>query len=467
MQLTPSTTENWRARLQRLGRDYFVIEEMIRLGFLDLSQQQYKTLQDSYTRLNEINGELQKLNIELKGTEDITPLLKEIRKNRIERVRAKRAIRKVEKARVSQAKKAEIALQKQKTPYHLGEGVSKGLRFDETDTEKLSQAGLPVLHTLEDLAQFSKLEMKQWVWLSYHRRVAGIDHYTRFQIPKKKGGLRNIASPKKTLRIAQQWILENILNKRPIHPNAMAFLPGKNIRHNAEKHTGKHTVVRVDLKDFFPSVKFPRVKGLFKSWGYSEGIATVLALVCTDATRIGASLDGKAYFVALGERFLPQGACTSPAITNILCGDTGYLDHRLTRLGEKLDWTYTRYADDLVFSTNITEDNLKSLLGLMNKIIKDEGFEINQEKTSVMRQHQRQTVTGAVVNGTEPRVSREDIRRFRAFLHQMEKNGSAAMSQKLGKDAERYAQGYWAFIHMVQPTQAEKFLNQYSWLKKK
>src|SRR5687767_11593337 len=130
MQLTPSTTDNWRDRLKRLGREYFVIEEMIRLGFLDISQDQYKTLQDSYARLNEINRELQKLNQELKDTEDITPLLKEIRKNRIERVRAKRAMQKVEKARALQIKKAEIILQKQKTPYHLGEGVSKGLRFD-------------------------------------------------------------------------------------------------------------------------------------------------------------------------------------------------------------------------------------------------------------------------------------------------------------------------------------------------
>ena len=433
MQLTPSTTDNWRDRLKRLGREYFVIEEMIRLGFLDISRDQYKTLQDSYARLNEINRELQKLNQELKDTEDITPLLKEIRKNRIERVRAKRAMRKVEKARALQIKKAQIAVQKQKTPYYLGEGVSKGLHFDGTDEQKLTQADLPVLHTLEDLARLSGLKSKQWIWLSYHRRVAGIDHYTRFQIPKKKGGMRSIAAPKKTLRLAQQWILENLLSKRAIHSNAMAFLPGKNIRLNAEKHTGKHTVVRIDLKDFFPSVKFPRVKGLFKSWGYNEGMATVLALVCTDATRIAASLDGQAYFVALGERFLPQGACTSPAITNILCGGTGYLDHRLTKLADKLEWTYTRYADDLVFSTNGSEENLKSLLGLTNKIVKDEGFEINQEKTRVMHQHQRQTVTGVVVNESQPRISRQDIRRFRAFLHQMEKNGPAVTSAKYGQ----------------------------------
>jgi hypothetical protein len=138
------------------------------------------------------------------------------------------------------------------------------LRFTGTDAAKLAcrrparaaHAGRP--------GGASGLEARQWIWLSYHRRVARIDHYTRFEIPKKKGGTRPIAAPKRTLRQAQQWILEHLLNRRTIHPNAMAFLPGKNIRHNAEKHTGKAIVVRVDLKDFFPSVKYPAIKGLFR-----------------------------------------------------------------------------------------------------------------------------------------------------------------------------------------------------------
>jgi retron-type reverse transcriptase len=336
-----------------------------------------------------------------------------------------------------------------------------------TDQARLVAAGMPVLHTLEDLAAASGLEARQWIWLSYHRRVARVDHYTRFEIPKKKGGTRSIAAPKPTLRRAQQWILEQILGKRTIHPNAMAFLPGKNIRQNAEKHAGKAIVVRIDLKDFFPSVKYPRVKGLFRHFGYNEGIATVLALICTDASRVAARLDSDDYFVALGERFLPQGACTSPALTNILCGDVGYLDHRLTCLAGKGGWEYSRYADDLVFSTPNAGANLKALLHPVHKIVAGEGFTVNPEKTSVMRPHQRQTVTGVLVNEATPKVSRENLRRFRAFLHQMEQIGVPAMSARIGKDATRYAKGYWAFVKMIQPAQASALLVKHAWLQEK
>lgn len=467
MQRPATPAESWQSRLKRLGREYFIVEEMIRLGFLEITTEQYQLLQDGYAQLNALDGELQRLGQELKGTEDITPLLKEIRRNRIERVRAKRALRKVDKARARQARREEVTRRKRQTPFYLGEGVSAGLQFTGTDAAKLAAAGLPVLHTLDDLAGASGLEARQWIWLSYHRRTARIDHYTRFEIPKKKGGTRPIAAPKRTLRQAQQWILEHLLNPRTIHPNAMAFLPGKNIRHNAEKHTGKAIVVRIDLKDFFPSVKYPRVKGLFRYLGYNEGIATVLALVCTDALRVAARLDGQDYFVALSERFLPQGTCTSPALTNILCGDVGYLDHRLTCLADKGNWQYSRYADDLVFSTPDPAADLKSLLGPVHKIVADEGFAVNPEKTRVMRPHQRQAVTGVLVNEARPKIGRQDLRRFRAFLHQLGQIGVPAMSARLGKDAKRYAQGYWAFVQMVQPEQAASLLGKHPWLRSK
>ena len=99
----------------------------------------------------------------------------------------------------------------------------------------------------------------------------------------------------------------------------MAFRPGRSISDNAKAHQYGGVIIRIDLKDFFPSIKFPRVKGIFKSFGYSEGVATLFALVCTDAARIQAELDGKKYYVALSERYLPQGACTSPSLTNIIC----------------------------------------------------------------------------------------------------------------------------------------------------
>jgi retron-type reverse transcriptase len=456
-----TTNNNWRDELRNVGKRYFEIQEMIRMGFLKLKPEELEQLKQKYTELNKINKELNKLSKELEGLEDITPLIKEIRKNRIERVRAARAIRKAEKAQQEKVRKAEIAQRKKDTPYYLGDGVSAGLKFEGGDEAQLKEAGLPVIHNVRDLAELMKMPQSDILWLSYHRKAASLDHYSRFQIPKRKGGFRSIASPKPKTRKAQQWILENILSKIDCHEAAMAFRAGKSIADNANFHLNAEILIRIDLKDFFPSLKFGRVKGLFKSFGYNEGVASVLALMCTDALRFSAKLEGKQYFVALGERYLPQGACTSPAITNLICRK---LDNRLSKLSNKLEWKYTRYADDMVFSSSNKDADLKHILGLSKKIIGEENFIIHPDKTMVMRGHQRQTVTGVVVNNDEIRISRRDMRNFRAFLHQYEQKGAAEMTKQLGKDATAYGKGYLAFVQMINPAQAEKFKAKYAWL---
>jgi retron-type reverse transcriptase len=157
-------------------------------------------------------------------------------------------------------------------------------------------------------------------------------------------------------------------------------------------------------------------------------------------------------FVSISERHLPQGACTSPALTNLLCRR---MDARLTGAAQEHGFTYTRYADDLVFSHSDSTADLGGMLALVRSIIAKEGFVINEEKTAVMRPQHRQAVTGIVVNET-PRLSRRDARRFRAFLHQLETHGPQTMSEKLGKNALHYASGYFAFLHMVNPEQEAK-----------
>ncbi|MDX2306542.1 MAG: retron St85 family RNA-directed DNA polymerase [Microscillaceae bacterium] len=452
---------NWREEIQILGKSYFEIQDMIRLGFLKINTGDLEQLKKQLVELNQISTELYRLKKELDGVEDITPIIKEIRKNRIERVRAKRAIRKVEREKEEEKRKAEISEKRKTTPSYLGEKIAEGLIFQGQDEELLQSLSLPHVKDLLELSQLIQLSREELLWLCYHRQSARIDHYTRFQIPKRKGGFRTISAPKSKMRIAQKWVLENILSKVPVHESAMAFLEGKSIVDNAERHLHKNLLIRLDLKDFFPSIKFPRVKGLFKSFGYSPGMATIFALLCTDAMRLGASLGDKKYYVALGDRYLPQGSCTSPAISNIICRK---LDNRLSKLAQSMGWTYSRYADDLVFSHEDKDAELKNILGLTKKIIADENFILNEEKTLVMRPHQRQTVTGIVVNHDELRISRRDLRRFRAFLHQYEQVGQQAMSEKLGKNAIQYGRGYLAFIQMVNPQQAEKIIKKHAWL---
>jgi RNA-directed DNA polymerase len=127
-----------------------------------------------------------------------------------------------------------------------------------------------------------------------------------------------IASPKSRLRTVQSWISETVLAVRPPSRHATAFRPGASIVQNANAHLNAAIVVRLDIKDFFPSINFRRVRGYFEQMGFNPGVSTVLGLICTDAPKAKVTLDGRVHHVAIGERALPQGACTSPALANLI-----------------------------------------------------------------------------------------------------------------------------------------------------
>jgi RNA-directed DNA polymerase len=459
---TEATQTGWRKRIQEIGKAAFTREEMKRLGFWPPDEETAAKAAEAEAQLERLYAELAAGRVELREVEkqiaeaeSVEDMIAEIRKRRIERVRAAREVRKAEKAQALEVKRAEEKAWRETTLPYLGRGVSGGLQYAGGDAAKVEASGLPALATASDVAASIGIPEKELGWLTYHRGASAVDHYARFTIPKKRGGERVISSPKRKLRVAQSWLLRSILTPLEVHPAAMAFRPGRCITDNAKPHVGKAIVVKMDLKDFFPSITFRRVKGFFVKLGYNEGVATLLALIATEAPRVAATLDGVKQFVSIGERQLPQGACTSPALTNLLCRR---MDARLTGAAQEYGFTYTRYADDLVFSHAEANGDLGGLLGLVRSVIAKEGFVINEEKTAVMRPQHRQAVTGIVVNET-PRVSRRDARRFRAFLHQLEKHGAKTMSEKIGKNALYYASGYLAFLHMVNPEQEAKIRN--------
>ncbi len=457
-----TTTETWRERMRRLGREYTELEDMVRTGFLQLTNDDLEKFKEAQKELRGLRSKVGKIDSEIGKLKDVETIIKHIRKLRIERVRAERVERRKQKAIELEEKRQKEIERKQKTPTYLGDKVSKGLKYEGGNEQTLTELQLPIIRNAEDIANAMQLSMGKVSWLSYHRVTAKTDHYHRFQIPKRKGGFRSIASPKPTLRTAQSWILENILSKITVHENAMAFRKNRSITNNAEPHQGKGVVIKMDLKDFFPSIQFRRIKGLFQSFGYNEGVSTIFGLICTDAFRVNAKLDGQDFYVALGERYLPQGACTSPALTNIICRK---LDSRMTGLAKKYDYTYTRYADDMIFSH--ADKNNKAVAWILKctqEIIEGEGFLIHPDKTAVMRSHRRQAVTGIVVNETM-NVSRRDLRNFRSFLHHYENEGAEIMSERIGKDATQYAKGYWAFVNMVNQEKAGKILEKHGWLK--
>lgn len=465
-----SSVEQLRARIQEVGRPTAIAEEMIRLGFL--TEQDLKSLSvDSETVKNTIEElkptleQLREAETKLAGLGDTTALLKEIRSERIAMVKARREERKIEKERLRAERHAAWEKKKRTEAPFLGTGVSTRLIFEGGDYSRLEAAGLPNFTTLEDLATAMNFRPEDLVWLCYERGASDVDHYNRFEIPKRAGGRRLISSPKPKMRKAQLWVNENILSKLEPSKYCYAFRPGVSIVDNATQHLGKSLIVKLDIKDFFPSITFPRVRGYFEYLGFNPGIATVLALICTDAPRVRVTIRGKSQIVAVGERSLPQGACTSPALANLIASR---LDSRLAGFAKSLgsDWTYTRYADDLTFSTTNSAAELGKFLGAVRRITADERFEIKKQKTRVMRSPMRQTVTGLVV-GTEVRLPKAVIKQIRALFHNIETKGQEAVTEKLGKNSLNVAQGFWSYMHMVSPELAANYMKKYPWLGEK
>jgi retron-type reverse transcriptase len=332
----------------------------------------------------------------------------------------------------------------------LGRGVSRGLADRRANVERLQQLGLPVLATPADVAEFMEISISRLRWLAFHNEAATRTHYVRFTAPKRSGGTRELAAPHRSLRNCQQRILWNILDKVPAHGAAHGFVRSCSTATNAALHVGREVVVNTDLKDFFPSVTFPRVMGVFRQFGYSPAAATILALLCTECPRRTLQYAGTVYHAATGPRALPQGACTSPALSNLV---TRKLDARLSGLADKLGWNYTRYADDATFSAAAdAAGSVGYLLARVRHITREEGFVVNEKKTRVLRRSTCQTVTGVVVN-ERPGVPRQLVRRMRAILHRARREGLAAQNRRNHPHFEAWVGGMVAYICMINPRQ--------------
>jgi retron-type reverse transcriptase len=381
----------------------------------------------------------------------------------VERMKEERAALKARKKAEAEERRrlrAEaVAARKAADIVFLGRGVSGGLSNRSADAARLAGMGLPVLATPADAAKALGVPVPRLRWLAFHSDAATISHYTRFRIPKKSGGTREISAPHRDLAAAQRWILENVLAKLPPEAPSHGFVPGRSTVTNARPHVKRAVVVNLDLKDFFPSVTFPRVRGIFEGLGYSPAVATIFALLATEAPRKTVEYDGKRYHVAVGPRALPQGASTSPALSNRVARR---LDRRLAGLAAKLGWTYTRYADDLTFSgdTHVPkgEKNPKSVAWLLARtrhILEDEGFEVNEKKLRVQRRNAAQVVTGIVVN-EKPSAGREERRRLRAILHRARFEGIEKQNRIGHPHYAAWLRGHVAYVSMVDPAQGQK-----------
>ncbi len=454
------TRAEWIEKIRSEGKNEAIRTEMIRLGFweevsISEEERQQQTLEDE--EYNQLKIELQAIKKQAKDLDNVDALLKEARQRRIEASKQRRAERKAERKKAQLEANKRWELYKESHVVYAGDGVSAGLSSFEHDESKLMQNELPLIRSAIQLAEEMEITLSKLKWLTYHRDTATLNHYTRFTIPKRSGGNREISAPKTELKKAQVWIKDEILTKLSVHSAAYGFVIGKSTIDNAQNHVGKAAVIKFDLKDFFPSISFARVKGIFQSFGYSSAISTLFSLLCTEPPRKEVMFNGKIYHVAMAERQLPQGACTSPAITNLICRR---LDEKLSKLAHDKGFTYTRYADDLTFSGGEEVlGNIGSLMNTVRSIVEFEGFNVNEEKTRVLRSTRRQRVTGIVVNEF-PNLTRKELREFRALLHNVEQRGLQVENRSQHPNFWEYINGYISYVRMVRPELGAKFASQ-------
>lgn len=299
---------------------------------------------------------------------------------------------------------------------------------------KLIDSNLPVIFDVKHLSLLLGISP-----FSFGKLLYSLDEYCYHEItiPKKSGGNRRLDIPSIDLKYIQRWILDNILSQMHISGYANGFIKDKSILTNAISHTRKECLISLDIQDFFPSVKFEQVFYIFKYYGYTKEVSYTLAKLCTHNS------------------YLPQGSPASPAITNILCLK---LDKRLSMLADKYQASYSRYADDMYFSGN---KGISAIIPIVKKIVSEEGFSINEKKTHIAFSHQRQEVTGLIVNGDTVKVSQMYKRRLRQEIYYCQKFGIQNHQEKLQEEYSFYKEHLYGkayFVNMIEPKIGEKFL---------
>ena len=236
--------------------------------------------------------------------------------------------------------------------------------------------------------------------------------YKEFDIPKRSGGTRRITAPTGKLKDIQRCISAIAAPYYRTPECVQGFAEGRSVATNARNHTGRNYVLNIDLKDFFPTITYTRVMKSLQELGFNEEVSDIISRLCT----IPMWDERK----EMWRNALPQGSPASPLLSNIVCSS---LDHRLSALAQRYGVTYSRYADDMTFSSN---HSVYSRDGLFFKeledIVRSSGFKINEKKTRLQKKGSRQEVTGLIV-GEKVNTYRQFTKNLRAAVFHAETNG--------------------------------------------
>ena len=288
----------------------------------------------------------------------------------------------------------------------------------------------------EDLAAFLGIPLSKFTYILYNKKVDS--YYTSFEIPKKNGGKRPIHAPQTDLKEIQKRLADSLweFHKEYVKNNNIqtnvshAFEKEKGIISNAKIHRNKRFVLNIDLEDFFGSFHFGRVRGFFEKsneFNLPIEVATIIAqLTCFQGC-------------------LPQGAPSSPIITNLI---SNMLDMKLIKIARRYKLDYTRYADDMTFSTNDPKfmDVDKTFLVYVTGEIVKYGFLINKDKTRLLFKDSRQEVTGLVVN-KKINIKRDFYKKTRAMADALYKKGEFLIGDRKG--TVKQLEGRFSFINQL------------------
>lgn len=272
--------------------------------------------------------------------------------------------------------------------------------------QKLYAQYLPVIFDIQHLAYHTGYK-KEYI----QRAIARPENFYRsFKIKKKNGKSRTITEPLPSLKEIQYWILNSIVKRITPNLHNNAYTEGKSIVTNAKFHRKQPKVLNVDIEKYFDSINQKQVKNLFTNLGYNLEVSETMSLLLTL------------------KNGLPQGSPSSPYLSSIL---TKQLDIELLEYARSKELRYSRYADDITISGNFKE---REVISDLKQMIKEHGFNINPSKTSVKKQHQRQMVTGIVVN-EKLSIKKADIKELRQNIHYVKTRGLSAhmVAKKLSK----------------------------------
>ncbi len=339
----------------------------------------------------------------------------------------------------------------------------------EAYSVKLTNKHLPVIFSLPHLCMLAGVNITNVV--SYCAGKPNLA-YKRFKLRKRRGGFRIIQTPNEELKYLQRWILHNILEKIPSHTSCKGFDKATSIKQNAEIHLDKQAILKIDLLRFYDSINERRIYGVFKSIGFHPNLSVSLAKICTimpDTTFLksfkSAEIELKNRLLKMRQGILPQGAPTSPKLSNLI---SFRLDYRLNGLAVKNNVSYSRYADDITFSGST--EVLKQIKKSVCRIIKEENLFVNHSKTKILIRGNPFFVTGLCVNNslvTIPKKRKIDIEHH---LFHCIKNGvkmHLEISKIKNRNFKDWLLGNIAFVYSVEKELGEfyfKKFNEIQWL---